>query len=153
MISSRLLIAAVLCSVCAFAQENQQNTVPKPRSVSNSQEAATTVVPLGIGPLADAQPTVPRDPLARLQAGPRIELRNPDMTTTAVFIPGPVEDRFLISQDMLPVGAFCLKIRSYLMKRDSKASDSTHLAGYSTCQPAGKYRLRTTRLTPGSTQR
>jgi len=153
MIPSRFLIAAIFCSVCAFAQENQQNTISVQATVSNSQEATTAIVPSRIGSLGDPQSTVPLDPLARLQAGPHIELRNSDKTTASGLIPRPVEDGFVISPDLLPGDAVCLKIRSYLMKRDSKGSDSTHPAGYSTCQPAGKYRLRTTQLTPGSTQK
>ena len=38
----------------------------------------------------------------------------------------------------------CYKIRSYVVARDSKHSDSVHPVGYSTCQPASRYRLRTT---------
>ncbi len=40
----------------------------------------------------------------------------------------------------------CLKIRSYVVARDSKDSDSTHLVSYSTCQPSTRYRLRTTEM-------
>lgn len=38
--------------------------------------------------------------------------------------------------------AFCFKMRSYVVARDSKHSDSTHLVGYSTCQPARRYGLK-----------
>jgi hypothetical protein len=37
----------------------------------------------------------------------------------------------------------CLSIRSYVVKRDSKNSDSVHPAGYSTCVPAKRFRLKT----------
>ncbi len=37
----------------------------------------------------------------------------------------------------------CYAIRSYVVARDSKGSDSTHPVGYSTCQKASRYRLRT----------
>jgi hypothetical protein len=42
--------------------------------------------------------------------------------------------------------SYCFKIRSYVMARDSKESDSTHLVHYSTCQPASKYRLKTAEI-------
>lgn len=45
----------------------------------------------------------------------------------------------------------CFAIRSYVVARDSKDSDSTHLVHYSTCQPASRYRLRTTQLQTEST--
>ncbi len=47
----------------------------------------------------------------------------------------------------------CYTMRSYVVARDSKHSDAVHPAGYSTCQPASKYRLRTTQMTPGSANR
>ncbi|HZQ96725.1 MAG TPA: hypothetical protein VFA67_17065 [Candidatus Sulfotelmatobacter sp.] len=37
----------------------------------------------------------------------------------------------------------CYTIRAYVVARDSKHSDSTHPAGYSTCHPATRYRLKT----------
>lgn len=40
----------------------------------------------------------------------------------------------------------CLKIRSYVVARDSKDSDSVHPVKYSTCQPASRYQLKTTEL-------
>jgi hypothetical protein len=33
----------------------------------------------------------------------------------------------------------CLKIRTYKVARDGPATDSTHPAGYSTCQPAARF--------------
>jgi hypothetical protein len=36
----------------------------------------------------------------------------------------------------------CYAIRSYLVARDAKDSDSTHPVGYSTCQPASRYHLK-----------
>jgi hypothetical protein len=38
----------------------------------------------------------------------------------------------------------CYTMRSYIMSRESRDSDSTKLVGYSTCQPSSKYELRTT---------
>ncbi len=40
----------------------------------------------------------------------------------------------------------CLSMRSYVVARDSKDSDSTHPAGYSTCQPTSRYRLKSTEI-------
>lgn len=37
----------------------------------------------------------------------------------------------------------CLAIRSYMVKRDSKDSDSVHPAGYTTCVPAARFHLKT----------
>jgi hypothetical protein len=40
----------------------------------------------------------------------------------------------------------CYAIRSYVVARDEKDSDSTHLVHYSVCQPANRYRLRTAQM-------
>jgi hypothetical protein len=47
----------------------------------------------------------------------------------------------------------CYAIRSYVVARDDKDSDSTHLVHYSTCQPASRYRLRTTQIEVQPTER
>ena len=64
----------------------------------------------------------------------RILLMNPetDRKGMAVSPDGP-----------LAADTLCYSIRSYLVKRDSKHSDSVHPAGYSTCVPAARYRLKT----------
>ena len=38
----------------------------------------------------------------------------------------------------------CYTMRSYMVARESRNSDSTELVGYSTCQPSSKYELRIT---------
>lgn len=64
-------------------------------------------------------------------------------------------DRSLDRGFVLPVNGdlsasdhFCLKMRSYVVARDSKDSDSVHLTDYSTCQPASRYRVKTTQAEP-----
>lgn len=47
----------------------------------------------------------------------------------------------------------CYTIRTYVVARDSKDSDSTHPAGYSTCQPSAQYQLKTTVLRSGAQDR
>ncbi len=46
----------------------------------------------------------------------------------------------------------CYAIRSYVVARDAKDSDSTHPAGYSTCRPSDRYRVKSAeiRVTPGN---
>jgi hypothetical protein len=39
---------------------------------------------------------------------------------------------------------YCFKMRSYLMQRESRGSDSTRLVGYTTCHPASRIQLKTT---------
>ena len=63
-------------------------------------------------------------------------------------------DPMMVTSDRTLVDdAVCYTIRSYVVARDSKHSDAVHPAGYSTCQPASKYRLRTTQMINGSADR
>ena len=70
--------------------------------------------------------------------------------------PGSDKDKSLLSitPEMGPEGiivtpggplaaeATCYAIRSYVVARDSKDADSVHPVRYSTCMPAGRYRLK-----------
>ena len=66
----------------------------------------------------------------------------------------PSIDPMMVTSDKRPIDdTICYKIRSYVVARDSKHSDAVHPVGYSTCQPASKYRLRTTtQIKTGSAQ-
>ncbi len=67
---------------------------------------------------------------------------------------GHAKPRTLVSGlDGLDADTACYKIRSYVVARDSKDSDSTHMTSYSTCQPASKYRVKTTEGDPILLQR
>lgn len=55
--------------------------------------------------------------------------------------------------ETLDADVTCYTIRTYVVARDSKDSDSTHPAGYSTCQPSVQYQLKTTVLRLGSEDR
>jgi len=47
----------------------------------------------------------------------------------------------------------CYAIRSYVVARDDKNSDSTHPVRSSTCQPARRYGLKNVQVRPGSSDR
>jgi hypothetical protein len=67
----------------------------------------------------------------------------------------PNSDRqtFALSPDGDPADATCFTIRSYVVARDSKNSDSTHPVGYSTCHPARRYGLKKVETIPASKNR
>jgi hypothetical protein len=65
----------------------------------------------------------------------RVSLPNPD---AGIFDP--------ILKQQREADSTCYSIRSYVVARDSKDSDSTHPAGYSTCQPTDRYRLKSTEI-------
>jgi len=77
----------------------------------------------------------PPKPLDRIRAGeyhPRLN----QFGLPHVLVLGPDG----LSQD----DTLCYAIRSYKVARDDPQSDSTHPAGYSTCQPATRFHVHTT---------
>jgi len=122
----RLLIAALcLCALPAFAQDHSPVGLP---ALSNLQTAQ-------IPDLRTAPPT--SEPWRIFPGTP-----NGDKTT---FLLTP-DDNNVLTADGLSTDKVCYAIRSYVVARDSKDSDSVHPLSYSTCQPASRYRLKKTVL-------
>jgi hypothetical protein len=141
---ARLLAAAlVICSSPAFAQDQQ---VPK---------GANWVFPFSF----DAAST-PSEPWRiipnRADSDHGQDLLNPMRRDQYHFdqIKGdPRLRHFKLESLDRDADTTCYAIRSYVVVRDSNDSDSTHPAGYSTCQPAARYRLKTTEIRSGSQDR
>lgn len=123
MFSSRLLAAAVLVfSTRLFAQENQSTvSATQENGVAGFTSQSAPPAQVRIVPLGTKQTAAEQGSFA---------------------LKVKVEEE-LAAADLLPGDTYCLRIRSYVMKRDSKGSDSTHLVSYSTCQPAVKFQVKT----------
>ena len=144
--SVRLLVAAaILSSACLFAQDHPPN--PSQLPASSNLDSNSEIGPLRIDLHGPKSAMVFENPWLLFQkpeplrfGQDRVQIKMLDVPEVGNFAipPYPLADHY------------CLKMRSYLMARDSKNSDSTHLAGYSTCLPASRYRLRTA---VGSSQR
>lgn len=124
--SAYLLTAALLiCTAPALAQEPSVNTPDSNRIV---------------GPQVPAQVV----PGTSESSAPRSGALSADLRRQPGFV----------SSDLRPLDdTVCYSIRSYVVARDRKNSDSVHPVGYSTCVPAGKYRLRTTQTRTDSPTR
>ena len=123
MTSVGLLTAAVLiCTASAFAQE-QSPSATHPNRTAEPEKAAQAAATEPWKLVLNQPPDSRESSLQWLQLDP--------MAVRADAQPG---------DDTL----YCYKIRSYVVARDSKDSDSVHPVGYSTCQPASRYRLRKT---------
>lgn len=147
MISSRLLVAVVLLgSGFAFAQA----ALPSERSLAptDSQNAAATPEPWRILPNKAGDATVPQARLEASQVRKDMDRPTPD---TKFLLPNAAVRDFVIPPFALADGT-CFAIRSYVVARDSKDSDSVHPAGYSTCVPANKYRIRKVERSGEATQ-
>jgi hypothetical protein len=123
--SAYLLTAALLiCTAPIFAQEQTFNAPDSDRNWE--PQAPVQVVP------SKSEDSAPRsDALRALHTQPGF-----------------------VSSDLRPLDdRVCYTMRSYVVARDRKDSDSVHPFGYSTCQRASKYRLRTTQRQTDSTNR
>jgi len=155
---SRLLAAALmLCSLPLFAQDH-----PKSHRMAGQpplfcfKPAATSEEPWTIVSDLPGKSTSGADLMERLNSNAQfhVDSERPacrvsatdswdrTLSTTWVSAAGNLETAVLNSQSDLT----CYTIRSYVVARDSKDSDSTHPAGYSTCRPSDRYQVRTTEI-------
>jgi hypothetical protein len=145
-IARLLALAFVFCSLSAFAQQQS----------ATSYLNAKPLLPAALIPLAST--TTASTPW-------RIPERMTDQdisTTSMTRTQGDVRtqtlsredaDKFLSMTDPKTSeteksanDTACLFIRSYVVARDNKDSDATHLVSYSTCQPGSRYGVKTTEL-------
>jgi hypothetical protein len=134
---ARLLTAAlVICSLPAFAQDRQASKLP-PASALGLETAPTAGEPWRIIP--------------NLSSDRDSRKNNTDRDQSAAdagslhFKPGG-QYGLVLRSDGSEADLTCYAIRSYVVARDSKDSDSTHPAGYSTCRPSDRYQVRTTEM-------
>ncbi len=152
-----LAAALLLCSLPAFAQDQRpshQGALSGDASFFlKSDTAAAPEEPWRIIP---SQPTdvSTGNPLDRLQVD-KYKVFPPNSDGhTRLLSPDADGGIFLSAFDGQPDAATtCFKIRSYVVARDSKHSDSTHPVSYSTCQPAARYHVKTTEMRSGSADR
>ncbi len=139
----RIAVALLLCSL-AFAQEQQSPAATPP---GNASDAGKKVVgasePWRLLSSAPAAASVER-PLDRQQIDQfKIDPNGRPFKLEAKADSGVLGPEGLLVNGELPDDTTCYAIRSYVVARDRKDSDSTHPVSYSTCQPASRYRLKT----------
>ena len=143
MTGMRLLMAiSVVCSASLFAQTKIDPAISSSHvaTAGNSLSAPDSetwkiLKPSPSLPTTSSNPS-PIDHLT----DPFLLSRNDGMTVgNGIIDPGMV-----VPANVAGADSYCLKIRSYVVARDSKNSDSVHPVGYTTCVPATRFRLRTT---------
>lgn len=145
---ARLLATALLvCSALAFAQKKSDSlAIPAQAADASKSPTAAPSEPWKFIPNQPMDAAAGRNPLDRLQVDKYKVFRSKTDTRTLLLGPDADAGMFLSGVDGLDADTTCLKIRSYVVARDSKDSDSTHPVSYSTCQPASRYRLKTTEM-------
>lgn len=145
---ARLLAALMICSLPAFTQDQAQ-TSPPPSALlalaSNSNAPAAASEPWRVVPIQpqDIDPATLR--IGQYKAD-YYQLDN----RGKVFLPYRIGWSGDPSSESANNDKTCYSIRSYVVARDSKDSDSTHPAGYSTCLPSDRYRVKSAEIRVGS---
>jgi len=121
----RLLTLSLLLAAIPLA--NAQSATPAPAAPPAPTAAAPSILNFdgAVPPLNSGQPTTPP---------PGVILRTPSQKHMELLT------RNLIQQTNLVRAETCYAIRSYTVAPDSPGSDSTHLTGSSTCQPAANFK-------------
>lgn len=148
----RLFAAAlVVCSTLAFAQTKTDSVAVSGQASASKPATAASSEPWKFIPNQLADASSGKDPLTRLQIDKYKVFRS--NTNKPTLLVGPEADAGIFLTGMEGLDNVCYSIRSYVVARDSKDSDSTHPVSYSTCQPASRYRVRTTEIRSGSVDR
>jgi hypothetical protein len=156
---ARLLPVAML--LCSFAAFGQDQGLPTTRSTTNlqtvPQDTAQQTGPSEswrIIPKHELNPEWLQDAAAEYR-----KLHPEEFATTANtkrwkitrrFLPDSQQATLQLPDHELISGSICLNIRSYVVARDEKDSDSTHPVGSSTCQPASRYHVKSAESTHSS---
>jgi len=137
---SRLLAIALLVFPLTASGQASSNSGSNPQ---HAPYAITPSEPWRILPSDPSRQLSPNDQRNQLQTYLSETLKGQHQ---GILEPPNVNSDFIASPGGGMLESYCLKIRSYVVARDSKDSDSTHFVGYSTCQPASRYRLETIQL-------
>jgi len=151
----RLLLASLLlCSLSAFPQDQiiQMPGNDISSYVANRDAAVTPSEPWKIMPNRSSEQSLDSTDHLRIDQF-RVDQGQVDLGTGKSKPEAKTRTLALGLDGRLDDDATCYTMRSYVVARDSKDSDSTHLTGYSTCQRATKYRLKTTEQRPVQLER
>jgi hypothetical protein len=146
---ARLLAAAlVVCSVLAFAQKKSDSlAIPAQAAEASKSAEITSSEPWKLIPNRPADLGSGQNPFDRMRVDQyQFDLSKIYPSTRTFDLKGRSVTVTPSFDGQLDADTTCLKIRSYVVARDSKDSDSTHPVSYSTCQPASRYRLKTTEM-------
>ena len=153
MTSARLLAAALLFySLSSFTQDRQPvsgNGVSA--LMTNGEAAATPSEPWRVIP---NRPDFSSNSADRIRVDQyRLDRDQLDPRTGRPQMEAQTGGMVMGEDGSMEADGMCYAIRSYVVARDSKDSDSTHPVGYSTCRRSSRYHLKTTVGEPVSLQR
>lgn len=139
----RLLIAiSLVCSASTFAQTQNNRTSPSNDAALNLLTAANSEPRKILSELPASSSGMTTSPAK----SPIDDLKDPFLLNgnpSGPLLNGTIDPNMAVRYSVAGGDSYCLNIRSYVVARDSKNSDSVHLVGSTTCVPASRFRLRT----------
>jgi hypothetical protein len=153
---ARLLAATLLvCSAPVLAQNQQLLASPALRNIHRGRGVVTFFIPCCAAATTPAEPwrIVPNQPADAgknpLDRFPNYDYQDFRFKDGRAHILRPNADAGMFNSSLEPqlnADTTCYSIRSYVVARDAKDSDSTHPAGYSTCQPSDRYHVKSAEI-------
>jgi hypothetical protein len=137
----RIFAVLLVCSLPSVAQDQAKTNLP-PANSKNELPATANGTPSEPWKIVLAEPhtaDTADDVLARLQNGQS----HFTVGGSGRALLAAAQRNLLLEDIPLQGDDICYTIRSYVVARDSKDSDSTHPVKSSTCQPGSHYRLKT----------
>jgi hypothetical protein len=156
---ARLLgVVLLACTAIASAQVQNQSKFPAGPTVDNNAASKsvgqTQREPWQIIPDLPSELFPPLNPQSHFWNKPFHKLTDEEGFRLFMNKPTSQGPRIMVLPDgEYTADATCYSIRSYVVARDDKDSDSTHPVGSSTCQPASRYRVKKALVEPGSSDR
>jgi hypothetical protein len=152
-IARLLAVVSLLCSFSVLAQDEPKvspnGAVPAPNAVA-PVTTAVAAEPSRIAAVNASALNASKSPFTQLQSGMQDQRLNRDDVDNFLTDPPSNKAKTAGINEESANDSECLYIRSYVVARDGKDSDSTHMVSYSTCQPARRYGLKTTELKQNS---
>jgi hypothetical protein len=151
--TARLLtLIFLLCSLSVLAQDESKLPAVSPPKVVAFAPGSRAVAkePPKIAAVNASALNSSKSSFTQLQSGIQDQKLNRDDVDNLLTDPASGKAKTAGINEESANDNDCLYIRSYVVARDSKDSDSTHPVSYSTCQPARRYGLKTTELKQSS---
>jgi len=145
-----LAVAMLLCSLAAFSQDqgfqSSRSTAKLQAAPQNTPQQTSPSEPWRIIPKHELNPEWLQDAAAEYRKShPELFATTANTTgwkITRHFFPDSQQATLQLPDHELITEGMCYNIRSYVVARDEKDSDSTHPVKSSTCQPATRYHVK-----------
>jgi hypothetical protein len=148
-----LAIALLFCPLFGSAQESQVGQASSPTTANPKAASSDSLDAPNFSPKSSTEVKPPLDALSQESSHQILNELNKDNYHILPPATKPQENLRVNTENGLWPDSTCYTMRSYVVARDDRGSDSTHPVSYSTCQPGSRYGLKTTETKQDSPSR